>query len=618
MTRLIQSLFLLLSLLLISQVCAGQPVPDNLEDLGQTIDKIRSDTKTPGIAVSLLLADGNLWFHSSGFANLNKRTRINQDTQFRFGSVSKMLVSLSVLKLVDQGVLNLDDKVADLVPEVYFDNPWQVTHPLTVAHLLNHTSGWDAPHFAEQISVSDKPVSIKHALEIHPHSRTSRWPPGTRSAYNNTGPLVAAYIVEKYTGQTYESFVKEQFFTPLSMKDSDYFYTDHYRTHAATFYQGTSETPYWHLNNRAAGALNSSLADMGKFLAFLLRRDQSPALLSEQALNNFQQPQASLATSTGLQLTWALGNNLYHANGQVLYGHQGSLPGASAMVVYQPALNSGYVIAANTGGPGVSQVHKLLADFITRSSNPPVVKPERMITDEDKRLSGFYRNISPVAELTDSFMRLIPWSLRVTEQNTLLSIPFAGPKRQLVANATTGFKQQSTGKVVLVQAEDPVVGDVLHYGPHTLKKVSVPGAYLPRIVLVLWLVSILLGLAFALIWIPRKWMGKINNSASLRIRSWPMITLIPLVIVVACLLMIKSSATPFVLAGQPTVLSLIVFFASIVFFLAALWSVRIWYLIRNDKMGRLVRWHSGMLIFLNLVIALYLLSQGLIGVRLWG
>jgi len=617
MNKRIQTLCLLLFLAFSFQARAGQGIPDSLDDLGRAIDQIRSDTNTPGIAVTLLMPDGSNWFHGSGFANKNDRTPVSKDTQFRLGSISKMLVSLSVLKLVDEGALELEDKVATLVPEIQFYNPWEATHPLRVVHLLNHTSGWDAPHFAEQISLSDKPVGIRQALDIHPHSRTSRWPPGTRSAYNNTGPLVAAYIVEKHTGKTYESFVQERFFSPLSMNDSDYFYTDHYRNHAAALYRGDREIPYWHLNNRAAGGLNSSMADMEQFLTFLLRRENSLQLLSEQALADFQRPQASLATSAGLQLTGALGNNLYHANGQILYGHEGSLPGSAAMLVYQPALQSGYAIAGNSGGPAVSRVHGLLAGFITRGIEGPVVEPGRATTAEDKRLSGFYRNISPVSTLADSFLRLVPWSLRVTEHKALLSIPFAGPPRSLVPGSANGFKQESTGKVALLSAHDPVAGEVLHYGPYTLKKISLFSAYFPRAVLAFWLISALIGALFTLVWLPRKWMGKINNDASLRIRRWPMLTLIPLVVAVVALMIIRSSPTPFVLAGQPGVLSVLVFLASVAFFLAAVWSVRVWYVTRSEKMGRLVKWHSTSLIALNLIISLYLLSQGLVGIRLW-
>ena len=617
MSKLTQSLCIVLFLAFSCQAWAGQGVPDNLEDLGRAIDQIRSETNTPGIAVCLLLPDGSSWFHGSGVADKNDRTPVNQETQFRLGSVSKMLVSLSVLKLVDEGVLALEDKLSELVPEVTFDNPWEATHPLRLVHLLNHTSGWDAPHFAEQISPGDQPVGIRQALEIYPHSRTSRWPPGSRSAYNNTGPLVAAYIVEKHAGKNYESFVQEQFFSPLSMNSSGFFYTDYYRTHAATLYRGPHEVPYRHLNNRAGGGLNSSMADIDRFLAFLLGRDTSPNLLSDQALAAFQRPQASLATAAGVQLANALGNNLYHANGQILFGHEGSLRGATAILIYQPSLQSGYSIAANSEGPAVPRVHALLAEFITRDIEAPVVKPARAITAQDKRLSGFYRNISPVSTLADSFLRLVPWSLRVSEDKAMLSIPFVSPPRLLIPNAANGFMQETTGKVALVSAQDPVVGEVLHYGPFTLQKVGLFSAYLPRAVLILWLISILIGALFALIWIPRNWMGKINNRASLQIRRWPMLTLIPLLVAAVALRVISNSPTPSLLAGKPSVPSVLICLASVVFFLAALWSVRIWYLTRKDKIAWPVKWHSTLLIALNLIVASYLFSQGLIGVRLW-
>lgn len=96
-----------------------------------------------------------------------------------------------------------------------------------------------------------------------------------------------------------------------------------------------------------------------------------------------------------------------------------------------------------------------------------------------------------------------------------------------------------------------------------------------------------------------------------------MCTVIPLLVAAVASLVIRNSPAPFLLVGKPSVPSVLICLASLAFFLAALWSVRIWYLTRKDEMPWPVKWHSTLLIALNLIVASYLFSQGLIGVRLW-
>ena len=71
------------------------------------------------------------------------------------------------------------------------------THPITVAMLMEHTAGFDDFHFLER-AVDDPEITLAEGLAYHPHSRVSRWQPGTYTSYSNSGPPTAAYVVEKY------------------------------------------------------------------------------------------------------------------------------------------------------------------------------------------------------------------------------------------------------------------------------------------------------------------------------------------------------------------------------------------------------------------------------------
>jgi CubicO group peptidase (beta-lactamase class C family) len=103
--------------------------------------------------------------------------------------------------------------VNKLVPEVSFENRWEATDPVRVVDLLEHTTGWDDIHLRESVKDA-KGMTLREGLDYDRPSRISRWRPGTRMAYSNSGPPVAAYIVEKITGQRFEDYVTQNFFCP--------------------------------------------------------------------------------------------------------------------------------------------------------------------------------------------------------------------------------------------------------------------------------------------------------------------------------------------------------------------------------------------------------------------
>ncbi|UHQ54244.1 MULTISPECIES: serine hydrolase domain-containing protein [Microbulbifer] len=596
--------------------------PRNLHELEQAIEAIGARARTPGLAVALVGHGGLLWQHTAGMADLAAGRQVTADTQFRLGSISKMFVSLAVMKLVEEGRVSLSDPLARLAPEIEFHNPWEGKHPVRLVHLLNHSSGWDAPHFPELVSAGGEPISIRAALALHPHSRTSRWVPGSRSAYNNTGPLVAAYIVEKLAGIPYEEFVRRQFFVPLAMNDSGYFYSDNYRSHAATPYRRGRPQGYWHLNNRAAGGLNSSLTDMVKFVRFLLQRGRAgeDRLLSPASLVQMESPRATLAADAGLELAWGLGNTVFRHDDTVFFGHEGSLPGARSLLAYQPELQKGYVILANGEGPAVAEIHRLLSAYIARTSQPAEVQPARALAQADLAMSGLYRSISPVSGRFGFVASLLPWKLQVHDGVITVGPVLGGPVRELVAGSGNTYLQPDSGRVALVRAEDPVAGDVLHYGPQTLVKTGVLVAYAPLLLLVLWLVCTLAGLLMALVWLPRLLLGRGSRGAKVALRAWPMLTVLALGMAIAGVLLAFGGPSPYAEAGRVSVPTLLVFSGTVLFPLMALWSLRVWFRHRDagiGQVGRFTFWHATAMVMLNLALAAYMFGWGLMGIRLW-
>ena len=134
-----------------------------------------------------------------------------------------------------------------------------------MVNLLEHTTGWDDMHLREYAKQAPDSMSLRDGLEYDHTSRVSRWRPGTRTAYCNSGPPVAAYIVEKLTGQRFEDFVQQNLFLPIGMKTATYFEPAPGTSTTLYHEDGKTPYPYWHILLRPAGShIFSSISIEGR------------------------------------------------------------------------------------------------------------------------------------------------------------------------------------------------------------------------------------------------------------------------------------------------------------------------------------------------------------------
>ncbi len=172
------------------------PPPRTIPELESRIRAVLERTHTPAIGIALVTRDSVLWVAGLGKADVASGRDADAETLFRIGSTSKAFVSLLVLMLQQEGKLRLDDPVRRHAPEIEFQNPWEATDPIRIVNLLEHTTGWDDLALRDYAN-NDSTLTLQQGLGYTPRTRRSRWRPGTRVAYCNSGPPVAAYIAEQ-------------------------------------------------------------------------------------------------------------------------------------------------------------------------------------------------------------------------------------------------------------------------------------------------------------------------------------------------------------------------------------------------------------------------------------
>jgi len=595
-------------------------VPTTIDELLAAINDVLDERDTPGVALAIVNEDGPEWIGALGKANVENDIAADADTLFRIGSTSKVFVALSVLQLVEEGRLSLDDKLAELAPEIEFENPWEETHPVRVENLLEHTTGWDDIHLPEYAHNDPTPATLKEGLDLHPHSRKSRWQPGTRMSYCNAGPPVAAYIVQKITGQDFEDYVQENFFTPLQMTGSTYRRSERVQENGATLYTDGVVEDYWHISMRPSGAINASANNMARLLQMFLGRGTLDGVqyVSPSSLERMETAHTTNGARAGLEIGYGLNNYTSTHEHWVYQAHNGGVGGGLTEFAYMPNANRGYAFMINSGsGAAFGDISDLIRNYQTRDLAEPDV-PDA-VPMNDQAIAGLYHPINSRQQISYFLDRALGVEKLWFEDGELKRKALLGGDATGYRPAGNGqFRSLKTGRIVLLSAEDPVAGPVVHAGNLVLKPVSPIVAFGQLAIGALWLVSIGVSFLYFLVWGVRKLRGKVPTGASTRIRVWPLFAGVSVVAFVALFAAgMGSTSNIFSTLGKPTTISVSIMLATIAFAIFAVLGVRTAITERNTKMNRFNYWYCSISSYLHLLVAAYLLWFGVIGIQTW-
>lgn len=293
----------------------------------------------------LLAREGKPLFRKSyGPANAEWDIANTPDTKFRLGSITKQFTSALVLQLVEQGKIKLDDSIR----KYYTEAPaaWQ---PVTIHQLLSHQSGipsyTDIPtFFAKLAGTARTPAEIIQLTQDKP----LEFDPGTKFKYDNTGYILLGYVIEKVTGQSYESQLQKAILDPLGMKDTGF---DHYTTvlrHRAEGYQDSggklTRSPFLDMSlPYAAGSLYSTVDD-------LLKWDQ--ALYGTAVLREESKQKMWTANKSDYGYGWMI----VKRHGEQAFEHGGGINGFNTMIIRIPDKKLLAVALANANTPATGPI----------------------------------------------------------------------------------------------------------------------------------------------------------------------------------------------------------------------------------------------------------------------
>jgi len=335
-------------------------------DLLQEIDALveNNKNKMAGMSVSVFTAEDVILEKSYGYANIEDSILCDLETVYNWGSVSKTLVWISVMQLVEQGKIDLEVDIRTYLPEKFFSK-LMFNDPITMLQLMNHTAGWARIAHNYIMVDGDYIKGGNLAEEIKKAEPSQLNQPGQRLEDSDYSPAVAAYIVECIAGIPYYEYVHRNIFIPLNilqtalkpdLSDNEWVkiqrgklicYSDP-SISAEIYSLGTAEyqdTLY------PSGMTTGTIPDMRKFGQALLEGDRkiSPLFEREQTLSQLHTPTYYDTKPTGEKVAW-YSHGFYTGfalRTKDAIGFTGNSPGCTTFLLVDKDSGVGVVMAVN-------------------------------------------------------------------------------------------------------------------------------------------------------------------------------------------------------------------------------------------------------------------------------
>jgi D-alanyl-D-alanine carboxypeptidase len=326
--------------------------------LQAALDQELNALRIPGMQAYVRRPDGKTWSGASGTVDLKRRQPMTPEHILRVGSITKTFTAVIVLKLVEQGLISLEDPLSKWFPD--FPNAGQIT----VRMLLNHTSG--IPEFIPSILmksiVPSQYWSPEQVVEIAAGLKPP-FTPGSGWSYSNANYVLLGLIAERMTGKSFIQLLHEIIIDPLGLQNTYFIpYEDAPPALVPGWDRDLSKFPgmldigvkntSWATAAFTSGALASNANDVGTFYEALF----GGKLLSPESMNEMTDfapaPNEGFAEQTG----YGLGLMQMIIGGRELVGHVGQFMGATAIAAVAPENGFIIVVTSDLSFPDLTEV----------------------------------------------------------------------------------------------------------------------------------------------------------------------------------------------------------------------------------------------------------------------
>jgi CubicO group peptidase (beta-lactamase class C family)/dienelactone hydrolase len=408
--------------------------------------------KVPGAQLGILRfrpgADDELVEASHGLLNIETGVETTADSVFQIGSISKVWTATIAMQLVDEGLLDLDRPIVDVLPELRLADP-DVTKKVTMRHLLTHTSGVDGDVFTDTGRGDD--CLEKYVAQLSDVAQNH--PLGATWSYCNSGFSLAGRVIEMLTGGTWDEAVRTRIVGPLGLKRTVTLPEEALLHRAAVGHvdgpDGPMRAPVWQLPRSLgpAGLITATTSDLLGFARMHLAGGVAPdgsRVLSEASVAAMASFQADLPDKYILGDSWGIGWIRFGWDGRRLVGHDGNTIGQAAFLRVLP--EAGLAVALLTNGGNTRDLYEdlyreIFAELADVAMPHPLAPPALPVTVDVARHVGTYERASARMEVL------------IGEAGPVLRTTVTGPLAALMPDPTSEYAMVPVAENLFVVRE---------------------------------------------------------------------------------------------------------------------------------------------------------------------
>src|SRR5215216_867755 len=320
-------------------------------------------TDSPGCALGVSRNGRVVYERGYGMANLETATPITPSSIFHVASVSKQFTAMAIMLLANDGKLSVDDNIRKHLPEIR-----DYGTPITIRHLLNHTSGlrdqWELLSLARG-RFEENRITEADVMDIVPRQTALNFTPGAEYVYSNTGFTLLGVIVKRVSGKSLRDFADERIFKPLGMR-STHFHDDYTmlvpgRTSAYAPRAGGWRVSIPNYDTYGATSLFSTVGDLLKWEANL----DNPVVGDRATIARMEAP---TVLSGGATSSYGFGLAVGRNRGARLVGHGGADAGYRTDVERYPEHGLATVVLCNAASANPAQLGFRVAEVYLGSA----------------------------------------------------------------------------------------------------------------------------------------------------------------------------------------------------------------------------------------------------------
>jgi len=339
---------------------------DYLIELDKKIPAWLEEFIVPGAAI-VLIEDGEVILQKGyGFSDVKKNAKIEDYTGFNIGSISKTVAAWGVMKLVEEGKIELDSPAEKYLTRWHFPESEYDVNGVTIRRLLSHTAGLSL-HGYPGWSPSDTLPTIEESLSGKnngPGDVKIIMEPGTKWKYSGGGFTVLQLIIEEVTGQKFADYMQTEILNPLGMINSSYIINEKILDASSLEHNTYGEViPFELFTAEAAAGLHTTIEDFAIFAQASLNVSSTSGIQQSILKQSTIELMTSPAPASDGRYGLGYGIDSIQNSQAVLVGHGGANTGWHAYLRVNQKTRDGFVMITN-GGSGYNVYRQAYCDWI--------------------------------------------------------------------------------------------------------------------------------------------------------------------------------------------------------------------------------------------------------------